>query len=130
MGLSLIPCLKTFFQDAGLPIDFESVKGCMVFYQLIDRARIQIKDVSRFLDGQGCRKQLARFRPIDLFVAELLAIPFLKTVQHDPHFTANKNDFEAPLFYKPIRFDFLHAEKSLHFRDRDACLVHVDVPPM
>ena len=73
---------------------------------------------------------MPRFRPIDLFVAELPVIPFLKAVQHDSHFTADTDNLEMALLDQPIGFHFLHPKYSLHFRDRDACFVHVNVPPM
>lgn len=106
------PFLKAAFVDTGMTVNPNNVKR-LCFQELIQPAPLHAEDSPGVTGRKSVGVFLPRCGAVNLLVMELGCVPFLKAVQHDPHFLSDDNDFKVSLFYQPVSGSLFQTEHPL-----------------
>lgn len=85
----------------------------LCFQKFIQPASLHAEDSPGFTGRKSVGVLLTRCGAVNLLVVELRCVPFLKAVQHDPHFLSDDDDFKVSLFYQPVSGSLFQTEHPL-----------------
>ena len=86
--------------------------------QVIHRCFVKRKQLCDIPDRVGICPQLFTGRRAVYFdMLDLIGVPFLEAVDHDPHFPVDQDRFEAVLMYQPVEVRFPKTKHFPHFCD-------------